>query len=69
MRPPRSSGFIDFSAVPEDAAPGPLALKPSSKVVYTLQHVESEGGPPLFDNPGATELLWEALGRPVRPSQ
>jgi hypothetical protein len=32
--------------------------------VFTLERIDSDEGPPIFDNPDATELLWEALGRP-----
>ena len=53
-----------FKVSPQDITPGPLALRPHMTVVFTIERVERGGGTLLFDNPDATELLWEALGRP-----
>jgi hypothetical protein len=58
---PRS---LRFSIVREDPAPGILALTPEMKIVFTIERIDGENGPPVFDNPEATELLWVALGRP-----
>jgi hypothetical protein len=34
------------------------------KIVFTLERIDGQNGFLVFDNPNATELLWEALGRP-----
>jgi hypothetical protein len=60
---------VTFRIVPEDPFPGALALRPKDRVVFTVERIESEGGPPIFENPDATELLWESLGRPPLSSQ
>lgn len=64
--PPRG---VVFRIAGEDAEPGPLALTPDMRIVFTLERIESEEGPPIFENPDATELLWEALGRPTLSQQ
>lgn len=44
--------------------PTMLALNPASRIVFTVEHVEDDSRQPVFENPDATELLWDALGRP-----
>ena len=55
---------LTFVIVPNDPYPAPLALKPGMKVVFTLERIESDTGGLIFENPDASELLWNALGRP-----
>jgi hypothetical protein len=64
--PDRPPVLVQFVIAPEETAPGPLALKPQMRVVFTVERIERDNGALLFDNPDATELLWEALGRPSR---
>jgi hypothetical protein len=56
--------LLRFAVAEEDPAPGLLAMSSTMKLVFTLERIDSDEGPPIFDNPDATELLWEALGKP-----
>jgi hypothetical protein len=60
---------LNFVISPDDPAPGPLALKPHMKAAFTLERVTGDNSIVIFENPDATELLWEALGRPALSSQ
>ena len=60
---------LTFELAAEDPPPGPLALGGSMRIVFTLERVENNEGPLLFENPDATELLWQALGRPTFSTQ
>ncbi len=63
--PPNSGPTpVPFHIVDEDPRPGPLALTPEMKVVFTLERLDGSDGYVLFENPNAIELLWEALGKP-----
>ena len=53
-----------FVIVDEDPRPGLVSMLLNVRLVYTVERIESEEGPPIFENPDATELLWNALGRP-----
>ena len=55
---------LRFEIVDEDPRPGLVSMLLNVKLVYTVERIESEEGPPIFENPDATELLWKALGRP-----
>jgi hypothetical protein len=68
--PPASPpALLTFRIVPGEQFPGALAIRPKDKVVFTVERIDSESGPPMFENPDATELLWEALGRPSISNQ
>lgn len=64
--PPRLQPFV---VADEDPTPGIMSMLPSVQVVFTVERIESEEGAPIFENPDATELLWEALGRPTFSQQ
>jgi hypothetical protein len=53
-----------FLPVSDANYPSLLLLDPATRVVFTVERIDGINGPPIFDNPDATELLWEALGRP-----
>jgi hypothetical protein len=53
-----------FAIAPEDRPPGFLALTPAMHIVFTVEHIDNNQNQSMFDNPDATELLWDALGRP-----
>jgi hypothetical protein len=55
---------LSFAIVPEDRRPGVLALTPEMQIVFTVERIDNDENQAMFDNPDATELLWEALGRP-----
>jgi hypothetical protein len=55
---------LRFAIVPEDRRPGILALTPDMQIVFTVERIDNDENQSLFDNPDATELLWDALGRP-----
>jgi hypothetical protein len=60
---------LRFAIAEEDPAPGVLAMSSTMKLVFTIERIDSDEGTPIFDNPDATELLWEALGKPTLNSQ
>lgn len=53
-----------FLPISDANHPSLLLLDPATRVVFTVEHIDGINGPPIFENPDATELLWEALGRP-----
>jgi hypothetical protein len=53
-----------FQVASSAELPTMLALNPASRIVFTVEHVQDDSRQPVFENPDATELLWEALGRP-----
>ena len=55
---------VRFTTVANQALPPLLLMNPRTRIVFTLERVEGVNGPEVFENPDATELLWEALGRP-----
>jgi len=55
---------LRFVIVPEDRAPGVLALTPAMQIVFTVEQIKNDENQSLFDNPDAAELLWDVLGRP-----
>jgi hypothetical protein len=64
--PPLSLGF---SVVQEDPMPGIMALSRDMELVFTLERIEGDESQLIFENPNATELLWEALGKPSFSAQ
>jgi len=64
ITPDTTARSLQFVIVPEDPHPGALALKPGMRIVFTIERIEGDNGVVVFENPDATELLWEALGRP-----
>ncbi len=60
---------LTFTVAREDPAPGMLALARDINIVFTLERIDSDEGQPLFENPHATELLWQALGKPTLSTQ
>ena len=60
----QSPRALAFTIVPEDQPPGFLALTPAMHIVFTVEHIDNNQNQSMFDNPDATELLWDALGRP-----
>ena len=60
----QSPPALAFTIVPEDQPPGFLALTPAMHIVFTVEHIDNNQNQSMFDNPDATELLWDALGRP-----
>jgi hypothetical protein len=56
---------VRFSMAEEEESPGYLLFNPRVRVVFTVERVYGEDGHLIFENPDATELLWEALGRPT----
>jgi hypothetical protein len=56
---------VTFAIALEDHPPGVLSLSSRMHIVFTLERLEDNEGHVVFENPGATELLWEALGRPT----
>ena len=67
--PDRIPRTLQFVLVDEDPTPGIISMMATMQVVYTVERIESEEGPLIYENPDATELLWEALGRPTFSSQ
>jgi hypothetical protein len=65
-RPPLT---VEFGLVPEDPHPGLVSLTRDMKVCFTLERIDGEDGQLIFENPDATELLWQALGRPSFSNQ
>jgi hypothetical protein len=55
---------LSFAIVAEDPPPGILALTPTMQIVFTVERIDNDENQSMFDNPDATELLWDALGRP-----
>jgi len=55
---------LRFVMVPEDRAPGVLALTPAMHIVFTVERIKNDENQSMFDNPDAAELLWDVLGRP-----
>jgi hypothetical protein len=64
ITPDSPPAVLRFRIAAEDPYPGALALKPQARVVFTVERIDGDNGVPVFENPDATELLWEALGRP-----
>lgn len=64
ITPESAPAFLRFQIVPEDPTPGVLARKPQMTIVFTIERIDDDNGVAVFENPDATELLWEALGRP-----
>ena len=64
--PPRRVGFM---IADEDPSPGYMALTRNMRIVFTLDRLEGTEGQLIFENPDATELLWDALGRPTLSTQ
>ncbi len=60
----RPAIVLRFAIAEEDPAPGLLIMSSTMKLVFTLERIDSDEGTPIFENPDATELLWDALGRP-----
>lgn len=55
---------LTFVIALEDHAPPATALRRTTQVVVTVERLEGDEGQLIFENPDASELLWEALGRP-----
>jgi hypothetical protein len=55
---------VTFAPRADDHYPGLLLLDRNTRVVFTLERLEADDLQVVFENPDATELLWEALGRP-----
>lgn len=55
---------LRFATVANEPLPQLLLMNPRTRIVFTLERVDGINGPVVFENPDATELLWEALGRP-----
>lgn len=55
---------VNFATVANEPLPQLLLMNPRTRIVFTLERVDGVNGPVVFENPDATELLWEALGRP-----
>lgn len=64
LRPDGPFELAGFTTVADESYPGLLLLNPETKIVFTLEQLYDDSGAVVFENPGATELLWEALGRP-----
>jgi hypothetical protein len=63
--PDQNWRLITFYARPsEEPSLFRFAPTPPMKIVFTLERIDGQNGFLVFDNPNATELLWEALGRP-----
>jgi hypothetical protein len=55
---------VNFAILTNEPLPQLLLMNPRTRIVFTLERVDGVNGPVVFENPDATELLWEALGRP-----
>ena len=64
LRPDGPFELAGFATVADEAYPGLLLLNPETKLVFTLERLYDDSGAIVFENPDATELLWEALGKP-----
>lgn len=60
---------LAFSVVQEDPLPGIMSLSRNMDLVFTLERLEGAESQLIFENPDATELLWEALGKPSFSTQ
>ena len=60
---------LRFAIVAEDPQPGILALTPTMQIVFTVERIDNDENQSMFENPDATELLWNALGRPPMTPQ
>jgi len=60
---------LNFALALEDHAPPATAVRRDTIVVVTVERIEGDEGQLIFENPDASELLWEALGRPSFNSQ
>lgn len=69
ITPNGSPRRVEFMIADEDPPPGYLALTRDMRIVFTLDRLEGDEGQLIFENPDATELLWEALGRPSLSTQ
>ena len=54
----------NFATPTDESYPGLLLLDRRTRIVFTLERLEADDTQVVFENPDATELLWEALGRP-----
>jgi hypothetical protein len=55
---------VTFATVANEPLPQLLLMSPRTRIVFTVERVDGVNGPVVFENPDATELLWNALGRP-----
>lgn len=62
----RANGaLVNFERFQSDPPVPALAFRKDVRVVVTLDTVKSVSGDVIWTNPDATELLWDALGRPT----